>query len=874
MANLSNVNITITATDQTGSGVSSALSNVSRLSGGFSSIGTIASGVFGGILGANVFTGITRGIGNIVSSAFGLNNQMQTSALMSQSMVDAMSQTESAGTSAFGAMSAAAQQYEKTIREVREKESDGLEDYASKIDEINQKILDAENEIASKKEDRFKKEKEQLTDLADTYTEKYETINQRIEDEMINFNERMYDLENQKADKLEDLQDKRASKESDVNDEIAGLNQDLLTATTAAEQAAIQTKIALLQTELAEFLAKNDEETAKVTERMDHEIALVQQKHDIKIARLQDEMSEEEAEYAKRRTRIEEDVKSDVKGYEDAGNKKIASLKDQLAKEKLEHERFLRDIQEAYADANLKMSSGGGSSGAGGKRTIQFAFDWTDAFRESAGGLTSSGITEYLDDVQKKYVQMGIKSPFNIGDIQKAGQSMIAFTGGSADNMEKLMETTQALAAKNPMQGMLGATTSMVELLGSGNITSIARRFDLPKSAFEGLSKAKNATEFIDMLNEKLAAVGITYGLVDAKAQSLGGAFENVKETFNVFAAAVSKPVYDILTNALVNVNNFLQEHQDEMLALAKVVGDFIRDGVLVLADMFMNTLLPAIQGFIDGPGTDILDIFARLWESFTTMIIPALELLKTIWASVQKVLEDTVIPGMTRIFDKLAEFWEYIAPEVKKTLEDITKWWNDNHEIIETTLKVVWAAIEFIITTTMSIIGGAIKFALAVIRGDWGAAWDAVKETFRGVWENMKQFVSNIWDAIGGIVTRGINSVIDKINGFINGLNDKLGRAKISVGGIEVGGWQIPTIPKLANGGVVGNATLAMIGEAGPEAVIPLNKLKGLSGGTQVLVQVSGNEIMDDGTANTLADRIGDAVAQKLGLQGQYLYT
>lgn len=874
MANLSNVNITITATDQTGSGVSSALSNVSRLSGGFSSIGRIASGVFGGIMGAQVFSGITRGIGNVVSSAFGLNDTMRSSALMSQSMVDAMAESESAGTSAFGGMSAAAKQYEKTIREIREKEADGLEDYAAKVDEVKQKILDAENEIASKKEERLRKEKEQLTDLADTYAEKYETINQRIEDEMLSFEERMYDLQNQKADKLERLQEQRADKEEDITDEIADLNVEMLEATTVAEEEAIQTKIALLQEELSEFLTKNDAEVAKVTERMNHEIEFAQKKHDIKIARLKDEMSEEEAEYAKRKARIEEDVKSDIAQYEAAGNKKIASLKDQLAKEKKEHERFLRDIQEAYADAQTKLSSGGSSGGAGGKRTIDFQFDWTDAFRESAGGLTSSGITEYLDEVQKKYVELGVKSPFNIGDIQKAGQSMIQFTGGSADNMETLMEITQSLAAKNPMQGMLGATTSMVELLGSGNITSISRRFDLPKSAFEGLSEAKNATEFIEMLNEKLGAVGVTYGLVEAKAMTLGGAFENVKETFNVFAAAVTKPLYDVLTNALVNVNNFLQEHQDELLAVAEVMGNFIRDGVLVLADIFQNILMPAIQGFIDGPGTMLMDLWTRIFDAFMIMLIPALELLRTIWASVQKVLEETVIPSMERIYAKIAEFWEYIAPEIQKTLEMVTQWWTENHEMIEAVLKVVWNTIEFVITTALDVLKGAIKFALAVIRGDWGEAWNAIKETFKSVWENIKTFFSNVWDSIGGIVTKGINNLIDKINGFINGLNDKLGKAKIEVGGIKVGGWQIPNIPKLAEGGIVGSATLAMIGEAGPEAVIPLNKMKGLSGGTQVLVNVTGNEIMDDGTANVLADRIGDAVAQKLGLQGQYLYT
>jgi hypothetical protein len=47
--------------------------------------------------------------------------------------------------------------------------------------------------------------------------------------------------------------------------------------------------------------------------------------------------------------------------------------------------------------------------------------------------------------------------------------------------------------------------------------------------------------------------------------------------------------------------------------------------------------------------------------------------------------------------------------------------------------------------------------------------------------------------------------------------------------------------IPKLAEGGIVNSATLAMIGEAGPEAVVPLSRM-GSMGGTYVTVNVSGS--------------------------------
>jgi phage-related minor tail protein len=52
----------------------------------------------------------------------------------------------------------------------------------------------------------------------------------------------------------------------------------------------------------------------------------------------------------------------------------------------------------------------------------------------------------------------------------------------------------------------------------------------------------------------------------------------------------------------------------------------------------------------------------------------------------------------------------------------------------------------------------------------------------------------------------------------------------------------QFPKIPALAEGGVVTGPTLALIGEAGPEAVIPLDRM-GSMGGGNVTINVNGGD-------------------------------
>jgi hypothetical protein len=95
-----------------------------------------------------------------------------------------------------------------------------------------------------------------------------------------------------------------------------------------------------------------------------------------------------------------------------------------------------------------------------------------------------------------------------------------------------------------------------------------------------------------------------------------------------------------------------------------------------------------------------------------------------------------------------------------------------------------------------------------------------------------------------------GIESVLKKytIKLKSKGLTQKqLDRLKRNFG-TEVN-FQFPTaqaeIPALADGGVVASPTLALIGEAGPEAVIPLDRMGSMGGGgdTYVTINVSGGD-------------------------------
>jgi hypothetical protein len=81
--------------------------------------------------------------------------------------------------------------------------------------------------------------------------------------------------------------------------------------------------------------------------------------------------------------------------------------------------------------------------------------------------------------------------------------------------------------------------------------------------------------------------------------------------------------------------------------------------------------------------------------------------------------------------------------------------------------------------------------------------------------------------------------------NGIATLWNNSVGKLSFKapswVPGIGGKGFEVPNIPMLANGGIVNSPTLALIGERGPEAVIPLtgpNAGAGMGGGMNVTVQ------------------------------------
>ena len=110
-----------------------------------------------------------------------------------------------------------------------------------------------------------------------------------------------------------------------------------------------------------------------------------------------------------------------------------------------------------------------------------------------------------------------------------------------------------------------------------------------------------------------------------------------------------------------------------------------------------------------------------------------------------------------------------------------------------------------------------------------------SVVSTITGLGSTIREKAAGMWDGIGASFKGVINNMISWWNdlSFSVDIPDKIPGLPDSFT------ISTPNIPMLADGGVVNRATLAVIGEDGPEAVIPLDRLGGLGGGNVYYIDV-----------------------------------
>lgn len=423
---------------------------------------------------------------------------------------------------------------------------------------------------------------------------------------------------------------------------------------------------------------------------------------------------------------------------------------------------------------------------------------------EAFGSINGQGLTANL---------IGIVSDAFMGAIELAYQLihdlLNVIIQPFNDNKERL---------RTALEGLLGIVGSILGTLKD----TIDNTFDKLMEVYDAHIKP-----FIDSVAE-----GLSY-LLD---KFLTFWNDNVQPMLENTGAA-----FDVL------MSSHIQPMIDSFLALIGSLAD-------ALKAIWENVLVPLIDWFIDNLLPVILPILEGLWQGVLTCYGYIADIISGLITVIKGVI-DFLVGVFTGDWEKA---WGGIQDIVNGIMEAIGGLINAAMTTIETVIntilntiagifEVIFSAIGSLVKTIMTTISNIITAMMGGIKTGISNALNAIKTTWNSIWTSLKTSVTNIFTGIWNAIKKVINSILGGIEKMVNGVIDgvnamirALNRLHFSIpdwvpGGLggksfgfnlsEIG--QV-SIPKLATGGIVTSSTIANIGEAGREAVLPLENNTG----------------------------------------------
>ena len=191
------------------------------------------------------------------------------------------------------------------------------------------------------------------------------------------------------------------------------------------------------------------------------------------------------------------------------------------------------------------------------------------------------------------------------------------------------------------------------------------------------------------------------------------------------------------------------------------------------------------------------------------------------------KVVYPKIKKGFTNMFKKVGKFFTSIIEKIKNKFGDIPAKIKEKFSgIKDSIVEKFTGAFEAVKSKVKNIFSGVSDFF------NFSGIADSLIGVFKKAKNKIISIFSTVGSAISGVFKTPINAIIDMINNLIKNVNDAFTFEIFNpIPGSDNFKLEsnIPTIPALAKGGITTTPTLAMIGEAGPEAIIPLDKLSSI---------------------------------------------
>lgn len=335
----------------------------------------------------------------------------------------------------------------------------------------------------------------------------------------------------------------------------------------------------------------------------------------------------------------------------------------------------------------------------------------------------------------------------------------------------------------------------------ASNISGLIRLL----AAFNGASDQNNTAmsemgRTANVLGATFASLGkgVLLGLFDPLVK-LGGAFQQLGR-----GLAETIPFVKAIGEWL---GNLVPSMSDILGVLGKVIGGF--EGVGRIIGGLLQQLNPVI-GVFDG----LFNILSS--------VIAIFGLLSNAVGATGEVFRS--------VGNTITEIWNTLIAFLSDALKAYVGLWVSEWQFIREFTASIWRVLSKIFTKGWDGITEWFKGAWNDFKGFWSDSWNNASDFLVNLWDSIKSMAAERWGQIKDTIIGVVNSIVDKINSFINFWNNlefrvptitvpsPFGGILARVGGFTVGTPNIGLIPRLKGGGLVNRGGMTLVGEEGPE--------------------------------------------------------
>ena len=375
----------------------------------------------------------------------------------------------------------------------------------------------------------------------------------------------------------------------------------------------------------------------------------------------------------------------------------------------------------------------------------------------------------------------------------------------SGKNLTKILGLSSALAGLAPV--LIGAGKVM-QFFG-GKLKAVAEPVAKLALKFPKLGKAlRFFTNPITLVVAALAGLGLAIGKSGKSADELVKAFDEMVKK----AVAKVKELIPKIVEIIKNIGQTIVKNAPVILQGLSTLLQAVLQAVIKYAPTLLQGAVKLFTSIVNS----IPVVLPKLLAAITGLIGAVLKKLPTFVPLILKAAVTT--------FMAIVKAIPQVVASLKSALPAIGKAALDYFKSLYTSIKNVFKNIGSWFSTKFTNAYSNIKSAFKGWGEFWGGLWTKIKDKFKSIGSNISIAIST--SIKGGLnkllsaLESKLNHVVVTINSIITGINKYTP--------LNIGTLSAVQLPRLAKGGVLNGAQTVIAGEAGPEAIIPLDRLFG----------------------------------------------